>query len=345
MTNELESLRRIAIILAGGGARRMGGADKALIELGGKRMIDHVIERLSPQVDRILISGKNDYGTGLTAIEDLKEGPRGPAAGLAAALRWIEDQAPYLQGFMTVPVDGPLLPGDLYARLTEEPGCAVACGEAGAHPTFAYWRREPLANAIRIALSENNVALHALAEACGVRRVAFPARTLVNINTPEDLAAAIRIRENDRESLIKFRASTPADAAAVHDIWARSVKATHDFLTLEDFGHISELVRTEYAPKAALLLAEREGRIIGFMGMDGKHIDSLFIDPEAFGMGVGRAFLAEAGKAGAPLTVDVNEQNEGAVAFYKRMGFELTGRSETDDAGRPYPLLHLRKQN
>lgn len=146
-----------------------------------------------------------------------------------------------------------------------------------------------------------------------------------------------------RNPEIKFRPSTPDDAEAVHALWARAVKATHHFLSPEDFDHISHLVRDEYAPKAALLLGERDGRIIGFLGMNGLHIDALFIDPDFFRTGAGRAFLAEARKAGGPLTTDVNEQNEGAVAFYRHMGFEVTGRSETDDEGRPYPLLYMRE--
>ena len=52
--------------------------------------------------------------------------------------------------------------------------------------------------------------------------------------------------------------------------------------------------------------------------------------------------LAE--RVGLPATVDVNEQNHGAVGFYRHIGFEVTGRSDLDDQGRPYPLLHLRRQ-
>jgi hypothetical protein len=40
--------------------------------------------------------------------------------------------------------------------------------------------------------------------------------------------------------------------------------------------------------------------------------------------------------------VDVNEQNEQALGFYLRMGFEVEGRSELDSTGKPFPLLHMR---
>ncbi len=45
------------------------------------------------------------------------------------------------------------------------------------------------------------------------------------------------------------------------------------------------------------------------------------------------------------LVVDVNEQNPDAVKFYKSVGFEIVGRSETDAGGRPYPILHMREIN
>ena len=81
------------------------------------------------------------------------------------------------------------------------------------------------------------------------------------------------------------------------------------------------------------------------MGRNGGHVDMLFVDPAFFGCGAGRTLLRLAWErafaAGLPLTLDVNEQNPAAVAFYRRMGFVVTGRSPVDSAGRPYPLLHM----
>ena len=143
---------------------------------------------------------------------------------------------------------------------------------------------------------------------------------------------------------LTFRWSTPVDAETVHDIWSRAVVATHVFLSPEDFAAFSELVRTEYATHASLLLAESGGRVLGFMGMTENTIDSLFVEPDDFGRGVGRALVDQARTIGVPLRVDVNEQNAGARAFYERLGFVVLGRSEVDDHGRPYPLLHLGEQ-
>jgi putative acetyltransferase len=72
-------------------------------------------------------------------------------------------------------------------------------------------------------------------------------------------------------------------------------------------------------------------------------VDGLFVDPAVHGRGVGTALLDDAAAHHPVLTLDVNEENPAARAWYARRGFVETGRSETDDEGRPHPLLHLRR--
>ena len=71
-------------------------------------------------------------------------------------------------------------------------------------------------------------------------------------------------------------------------------------------------------------------------------IDSMFLAPEFMARGVGRQMLRLAQSQWADLTVDVNEQNEAATRFYEACGFVVTGRSEQDEQGRPFPLLHMK---
>lgn len=72
-----------------------------------------------------------------------------------------------------------------------------------------------------------------------------------------------------------------------------------------------------------------------------RKLEMLFVAPDARGGGVGRQLVAHAiGQCGATM-VDVNEQNEQAVGFYRKMGFVETGRSPLDGQGKPYPLLHM----
>ena len=141
---------------------------------------------------------------------------------------------------------------------------------------------------------------------------------------------------------MRLRTSTSDDGARVVEIWRSAVQATHDFLSPADLAEIDAQVE-EFLPKTPLLLAiDEEGRAAGFMGMTGHKVDSLFIDPMLRGGGIGRLMIEHAATLYASLTVDVNEQNAQAVGFYERMGFVRTGRSDTDDQGRPYPLIHMR---
>ncbi len=182
---------RIAVILAGGGGKRMGGADKGALMLGGERMIDRALARLAPQADRILISGSHDYATGLTFLPDRDDGPHGPAAGLFAALKWIEENEPEAAGFLTVPVDGPFAPDDLFARLSSSSRSAVAATKAGVHPTFAFWRCDALAGALSVEPAGFGWPLKALADGVHAARILFDDEdAFLNVNTPEDLQRA-----------------------------------------------------------------------------------------------------------------------------------------------------------
>jgi len=142
--------------------------------------------------------------------------------------------------------------------------------------------------------------------------------------------------------MIKLRPSRPEDGSRVVEIWAAAVDATHDFLSPEDRAAIGREVAA-FLPSAPLTLAvDDRDRAIGFMLIDGGHMEALFIDPEHRGAGVGAILIDYALAVHPLLTTDVNEQNAQAVGFYEHMGFARTGWSATDGQGRPYPLIHLR---
>ena len=175
-------MTRIAIILAGGKASRMGGQDKGEIKLGGTRLIDLVLERLKPQVDKIIISGLQDYGTELDTMPDLNDGPKGPSAALFAMLKTYPD----VKAFMTVPIDGPFFPSELYERLSGG-GSAIAQGPDREHPTFAHWKRQELLSVFTAHAGED-LALHKIAEETAARKVSFRAESYFrNFNSPDDL--------------------------------------------------------------------------------------------------------------------------------------------------------------
>lgn len=143
---------------------------------------------------------------------------------------------------------------------------------------------------------------------------------------------------------VTLRPNRRDEAPVLFDLWSGAVAATHQFLKPEDLDKIARIVRDDYLPFAAGLIVAAAGendRPVGFMELDGDHIDALFVENSCRRQGIGRRLVAHARALHPFLTVDVNEQNEGAVAFYRRLGFRRTGRSPTDSEGRPYPLLHL----
>lgn len=126
-----------------------------------------------------------------------------------------------------------------------------------------------------------------------------------------------------QESRLRIRAASgPAEYPRLVEIWKSSVAATHDFLE-------------------ELTVAELEGIPVAFAGTADGKLEMLFVDHEHRGLGVGSALLAWVIDRHGIDSVDVNEQNTQAVQFYSHRGFVVAGRSEHDEAGRPYPLLHL----
>ena len=129
------------------------------------------------------------------------------------------------------------------------------------------------------------------------------------------------------------------------EVWERSVRATHHFLTDADVQALRPLVAQEVASDALQwwVVSSNEDPVIGFLGLTTGAIEALFIDPTFHGRGGGKLLVAHAqALAGdGALTADVNEQNDAAVGFYKAIGFSVVGRSPTDAGGRPFPILHM----
>lgn len=133
---------------------------------------------------------------------------------------------------------------------------------------------------------------------------------------------------------------TEKDYETLAGIWERSVMATHSFLKEDDFFEIKATLIPDYFPNVDLYALADNGVYVGLIGLGPDSIEMLFIDSDLRGQGYGSALIAFAKRRGAT-KVDVNEQNPSALNFYKAKGFRVISRNETDDAGRPYPILHL----
>jgi molybdopterin-guanine dinucleotide biosynthesis protein A len=133
------------IVLAGGRGRRMGESDKGWLELDGRPLIRHVLDRFAPQVDDVVISANRNLeryrALGHPVATDALPDFAGPLAGLHAALPLTRHDL-----VATVPCDSPYLPLDLVARLRAElervqADIAVAAADGRVHPVFCLCRR------------------------------------------------------------------------------------------------------------------------------------------------------------------------------------------------------------
>lgn len=175
----------------------MGGADKGLLDYRGKPLVAHVIERLVPQVDTLLISANRnledylDFGYPVVTDEtDERLGRLGPLAGLQAGLRACA--TPWL---VVCPCDCPHLPDDLVARLMSaavehKAKLAIATSEAGLQPTFLLCHRG-LLPVLSAALRAGERRVRGWCHCQRAIEVLFPdAAAFRNMNTPGELADA-----------------------------------------------------------------------------------------------------------------------------------------------------------
>ena len=194
----------VGVLLAGGLARRMGGGDKPLMTLGGKPLLDRVIERARPQVDALIINANGNPARfaayGLPVVADPVAGFAGPLAGVLAGMEWTRASRPDCLLIATFAADTPFFPRDVVANLLEvlDAGADIACARSGgrSHPVFGLWPTA-LANDLRASLVEDGVRkVDVFTGKYRLRAVEFPDRPFdpfFNVNRPEDLARAEEI--------------------------------------------------------------------------------------------------------------------------------------------------------
>jgi putative acetyltransferase len=143
---------------------------------------------------------------------------------------------------------------------------------------------------------------------------------------------------------MQIRPAQPQDLDLLLDIWLRSVRATHRFLSEADIQQLLPGVRdVALAELEVWVLTAADHAPIGFLGMSEHKIEALFLAPEFLRRGGGRLLVEHASVRHPTLLVDVNEQNPEARRFYGALGFVIEGRSQLDGHGRPFPLLHMRR--
>lgn len=199
MTNDAtHNVPVLGVILAGGRSSRMGGNDKFLLDLGGKKILDHIIERLEPQVDRLILNANREVDTILEVVPDLVNS-YGPLGGLYSALNYARENG--FSQIITVPCDTPFIPYDFASRLLEnrQTPIAVAKSAGRLHPVLALWHISLLGE-LKKTIENNQLKMMDWISSRSVTEVCWDTLPdpFFNINTADDLATAEkRVKSHD----------------------------------------------------------------------------------------------------------------------------------------------------
>ncbi len=192
----------VGVILAGGRARRMGGGDKGLQNLGTRTVLDFVIERTRPQVRHLILNAHGDPDRfaryKLPVAADVAPGHLGPLAGVLTAMAWAGEHAPECQWIASFPADTPFTPRDLVARLmlavaVEQSDLACAASHNRPHPVVGLWPVALKADLKAALVGEGVRKIDAWTARFKTSVVPFPTKPVdpfFNINTEEDLKIA-----------------------------------------------------------------------------------------------------------------------------------------------------------
>jgi molybdopterin-guanine dinucleotide biosynthesis protein A len=193
------------VLLAGGLARRMGGGDKPMREIGGRTILSRVIARLEPQCDGLVLNANGDparfASLKLPVISDTVADFPGPLAGILAALDWVAVNRPEVSWVLSAAADCPFLPRDLVTRLhraraAENAQLAVAASDGQSHPVIGLWSvalREELRHALVV---EDIRKIDRWTARYKLATVTWPTKPLdpfFNANTTDDIAEAKRL--------------------------------------------------------------------------------------------------------------------------------------------------------
>jgi molybdopterin-guanine dinucleotide biosynthesis protein A len=197
------------VLLAGGLARRMGGGDKPMRQIGGRTILERVIARLQPQCDGLVLNANGDPARfasfGLPVIADTVENFPGPLAGILAALDWTAANRPEISWVLSAAADCPFLPRDLVSRLhqaraEQNAQLAVAASDEQSHPVIGLWSvglREELRHALVVEDIRKIDRWTARYKLATVEWAVNELDPFFNANTVDDIAAAERLAALD----------------------------------------------------------------------------------------------------------------------------------------------------
>lgn len=198
-------MRPVAILLAGGLARRVGGGDKALRSLAGRPLLAHVIDRIRPQIDTLALNANGDPTRfsewNLPVVADTIGDNPGPLAGILAGMEWAQQTIPAATDIISIPTDTPFLPCDLVDRLRAARAAtgaeiALAVSQGRTHPVIGLWPIRLKHDLHHALLQEGLRKVGDFANRYRLALAAFNTELVdpfYNLNRPEDFADATRL--------------------------------------------------------------------------------------------------------------------------------------------------------
>ena len=188
----------LGLVLAGGLSRRMAGADKALLPVGGQPLVLRAIDRLSPQVEDLVVSANKPLAVvkdrGVTIVADCFPDNPGPLVGILSAMNWARTNRPDAKWICCVSVDTPLFPLRFVEQLAnarlQKDRALIANSYDHNHPTNGLFHMD-LEENLQQFLESGERKAGKWVEQIGARAVIFNADgydPFLNVNTPADLA-------------------------------------------------------------------------------------------------------------------------------------------------------------
>lgn len=201
----------LGVLLAGGLAQRMRGGDKPMRTVGGRPILERVIERLTPQCGGLILSANGNperfAAFGLPVVPDSVEGFVGPLAGILAALEWAAANKPAIEWVVSTATDCPFLPRDLVTRLQQtrtaaSAELAVAASGGQAHHVIGLWNVAMRGDMRHALVTEGIRKVSRWTQRYKVATVEWPTIPLdpfFNANTIEDVDQAEQLAALDRQ--------------------------------------------------------------------------------------------------------------------------------------------------
>ena len=190
----------VGVILAGGLARRMGGGDKSMLKLGGRRILDYVIESAQNQLQTVIINANGDPQRfaefNLPVQADIVPDFAGPLAGVVSAMAWVRQNKPSITHIITLAADTPFFPADYVTRMLElmqlkGQRLARASYQGRTQPVFGLWPVDLFDDLYKALVEDDIRKVDRFTAPYGVADVAFDELThnpFFNVNKPEDIA-------------------------------------------------------------------------------------------------------------------------------------------------------------